>query len=168
MNWQNVTIDNIATIKGGKRLPKGHDFSSTESTHLYIRARDIGCGKINITEPVFIGENTFRYISRYTVSEDDIVVTIVGANIGDVGFISIEHSGANLTENAAKITVNKKVCNSKFLKFILANTYTKKRFQYIASGAAQGKLGLFKIKSFDIQLPPLPIQLKIADHIFIL
>ena len=163
MSWPLIAIEDFATVKGGKRLPKGHDFQASPTDHPYIRARDIGAGRVQIAEPVYLDENTFRSISKYTVSEGDIIVTIVGANIGDVGFVTNEFSGANLTENAAKITVDPSKVSSKFLKFALANSHTKTKFQYIASGAAQGKLGLFKIKSFQVSLPPISIQEKIGN-----
>ncbi len=162
MSWRVVTIDEIATVKGGKRLPKGHDFVDFASEHLYIRARDIGCGRIEMRESVYLDENTFQKISKYIVSEGDVVVTIVGANIGDVGYVTSQYAGANLTENAAKIVVDREICNPLFLKYCLANKHAKKRFQFIASGAAQGKLGLFKIKSYDFSLPTLKVQEKIS------
>jgi len=164
MKWRLEKLENLVQIKGGKRLPKGEDFSFSTTNHPYIRARDIGSGKITIEAPVYISEETFRFIKNYIVRTNDVVITIVGANIGDIGFITQEFDGANLTENAVRIfPKDGNVLSSQFLKYSLLSDTQKSQLQQIASGAAQGKLGLYKIKEFQIPLPPLPTQQKIAS-----
>ncbi len=163
MSWQTAKIEEIASVKGGKRLPKGHDFVSDPSEHLYIRARDIGNNRITLTDAVYLMDDTFSKIKSYTVSTNDVVVTIVGANIGDVGFITNEYDGANLTENAARIRVNEKVCDPRFLSFQISTPRAKEKFQLLTGGSAQGKLGLYKINTFDVVLPPIAAQKRIAS-----
>ncbi|WP_299055844.1 restriction endonuclease subunit S [uncultured Polaribacter sp.] len=164
MSWELKKLNEIVLVKSGKRLPKGHNFVSKATNHPYIRARDIKNGKIKIEEPVYISENTFNVISRYTVSENDLVITIVGANVGDIAFVDSEHDGANLTENAAKLTPkDSDALSPKFLKYSLFGDVQKSKFQQIAMAAAQPKLGLYKIKDFEISTPPLQTQKRIAD-----
>ncbi len=163
MSWPMVTIERIASVKGGKRLPKGHDFSDSPTDHPYIRARDIGGNRIAISAPVYVSEQTFPLIQRYTVKAGDVVITIVGANVGDIGFVRDDLEGANLTENAACIRVKGCACDARFLGFQLSAARSKERFQLLAGGAAQGKLGLYKINSFEITLPPLAQQNRIAS-----
>lgn len=163
MNWKTASLEDICNIKGGKRLPEGHYLTNEITAHPYIRARDIRNGKINFTDPKYITQNTFQKISRYTINTGDVIVTIVGANIGDMAYVSDEFAGANITENAVKLTAKDKLLEPKFLKYSLFPDTMKQYFQLIASGAAQGKLGLYKIKKTRIPLPPLPIQKKIAE-----
>ncbi len=163
MSWPMAPIEAIASVKGGKRLPKGHDFSPVPTDHPYIRARDIGDNRITFAEPVYVTDHTFSRIKNYTVSEGDVVVTIVGANIGDIGFITGDFEGANLTENAARLCVNKALCDPKFLSLQLSSPRAKVKFQLLTGGSAQGKLGLYKINAFDVLLPPLQIQSRIAS-----
>ncbi len=163
MNWPQTKLIEVADVKGGKRLPKGHQLSTEITPHPYIRARDIGGGKITFEEPTFLNETTQRILRRYTVKTGDIVITIVGANIGDVGYISESFDGANLTENAAKIVPQKDKVDPYFLKSYLASDHTKRRLAFIASGAAQGKLGLYKIRDFTIPCPPIETQSEIAS-----
>jgi type I restriction enzyme S subunit len=158
-----VELGEICTIKGGKRLPKDHELLEIETNHKYIRARDIKNGKINFDQPVYINEKTYRIISRYIVNQGDVIITIVGANIGDAAFVTDEFDGANLTENAVKLVSNKSIVDSLFLKYALVPDYMKYYFQTVASGAAQDKLGIYKIKRIKINLPPLKTQRKIAS-----
>jgi type I restriction enzyme, S subunit len=163
MTWKTAYLEDVCQIKGGKRLPHGHDLVDEVTSHPYIRARDIRDGNINFTEPKYITEDTFNKISRYTIKTGDVIVTIVGANIGDIAYVNEKFSGANLTENAVKLSANKDVLHPQFLKYVLLPESMKQYFQQVSSGAAQGKLGLYKIKKARIPLPSLPIQEKIAS-----
>ncbi|MBX7154271.1 MAG: restriction endonuclease subunit S [Bacteriodetes bacterium] len=163
MKWERKTINDLCEIKGGKRLPKNHELIEVETNHPYIRARDIGNGIIDFSKPVYLQENTFNFISRYTVKADDIVMTIVGANIGDVGIIPKHLDGANLTENAVKLTSFNENCHFKYLLYYFLLPGKKKQLEQVAAGSAQGKLGLYKIKDIEVPIPPLPTQRRIAS-----
>ncbi len=109
MNFEKVQLLRVASIRGGKRLPAGEDFSKEATPHPYIRARDIGEGKIEIHDPVFLNEGTAKKLARYTVRVGDVcLITIVGANVGEMGVVPPYLDGANLTENAVKIVTNGK------------------------------------------------------------
>lgn len=160
--WKEVELGSICKVKGGKRLPKGHELQLELTKHPYIRARDIKNGNINFDQPVYINDLTFEKISKYIVNTGDVIITIVGANIGDIAYVTSRFDGASLTENAVKlISISSKI-DSKFLKYALVPDYMKNYFQTVASGAAQDKLGLYKINKIKIYLPSLPTQRKIA------
>ncbi len=163
MKWERKTISDLCEIKGGKRLPKNHELIEVETNHPYIRARDIGNGIIDFSKPVYLQESTFNIISRYIVKEDDIVLTIVGANIGDVGLIPKELDGANLTENAVKLTLFNENCHFKYLLYYFLLPGKKEQLEQVAAGSAQGKLGLYKIKDIEVPIPPLATQRRIAS-----
>ncbi len=158
-SWPQVKLKDLCDVKGGKRLPLGEDFSL--HGHPYIRARDIKNGKIKIESPVFISDSVREKIKRYITNTNDILITIVGANIGDVGIVPREFDNASLTENAVKLT-NYRGVDSKYLVNSLTSSHSKERMQQASAGAAQGKLGIYKINEIPILLPPLPIQRKIA------
>jgi len=163
MKWELKTINDLCKIKGGKRLPKNHELVEDKTSHPYIRARDIGNGIIDFSKPVYLQDSTFNFISTYTVKQDDIVLTIVGANIGDVGLIPKELDGANLTENAVKLTSFNDNCYFKYLLYYFLLPGKKKQLEQVAAGSAQGKLGLYKIKDIAIPIPQIFIQLKITS-----
>ena len=161
-NWNIYRIKDICEIKSGKRLPKGCDFSSTQTQYPYIRARDIKNGKINTNDLAYISQDVQSKIKRYIVNENDIAITIV-ASIGDVGFVPKELDGFNLTENAVRLTNFHKNVNSKYLCYYLSQPNLKTYMEGFAVGAAQAKLGIYKIEKLKVQLPPLPTQQKIAS-----
>jgi type I restriction enzyme, S subunit len=116
---------------------------------------------VTFDDPVYIDGQIRSKIRKYTVKEGDICITIVGINIGDVGIVPRSLHNANLTENAAKVT-NLIGCDPAYLNVYLQTSGIKEQMQLLSSGAAQDKLGLYKIKLLDIYLPDLPTQRKIA------
>ena len=162
VNCQFFRIKDICCIKSGKRLPKGTDFSEEITPYKYIRARDIKKGKISLEKLVCIDEQIKKKLSRYIINENDIAITIVGENIGDVGFCQKECDGFNLTENAVRLTNFTELVDSKFLAMYLNQQFMKEYMRILGSGAAQGKLGVYKIEKIKIPFPDYKTQQKIA------
>jgi type I restriction enzyme S subunit len=156
------TLEEVLDIQSGKRLPAGHDFADVPTLHPYIRARDIRDGKITFNDPVYISEETHQAIRKYTVSTGDVCITIVGANVGDIGSVPEYLDGSNLTENAVKL-VNLRQLDSRYLKYVLLSDELQRTMKLVAAGAAQPKLGIYKIKALQIPYPQFPIQERIAE-----
>lgn len=165
MSWRNVTIKEICKIKSGKRLPKGKSFSSEETDFPYIRARDIKAGKINSENLVYLDEVTQKKLSQYIVNKNDIVITVVGASVGDVGYVSEDLDGYNLTENAVRLTEFDESVNSLYLLYLLNSQTYWEIMQSIAGGSAQPKLGIYKVESIPLELPTLDVQNSIVKSI---
>ena len=160
--WKKVKLGEICNIKSGKRLPKGCDFSDIPTKYKYIRARDIKNGIINGEELAYISEETQHKISKYIVNSDDIVITIVGASVGDVAYVSSLYNGVNLTENAVRLTQFNEDVNSRYLFYILNSPNYYQLMQRIAGGAAQPKMGIYKVEAIEVYLPSFPTQTRIA------
>lgn len=157
-------IGEIADIKSGKRLPKGKEFCDKITEHRYIRARDIKNRKILDENIVYIDEETHSKIKKYIIEFGDIAITIVGENIGDIGYCGKALDKSNLTENAVRLTNFKTdIVNSIYLSYYLNQKFMKEYMRLIGSGAAQGKLGIYKIQKIKVNLPDVETQNKIVE-----
>ena len=163
MSIKSYELKDICEIRSGKRLPKGADFSECVTDYRYIRARDIKNGEINGSELVYVSEDIHDKLSRYIVNTNDIVITIVGASVGDVAYVTNEFEGVNLTENAVRLTQFNECVNSKYLMYILNTKKYWGLMQHIAGGAAQPKLGIYKIQSIVVELPERKTQDRVVN-----
>jgi type I restriction enzyme S subunit len=100
--WRVALVGDLAAVRGGKRLPKGSEYSFLETPFRYIRVTDLRDGEIDEPSLRYLTPEVQKQISRYTVSEGDVVITIAGT-IGAVAPVTASVAGANLTENAAKL-----------------------------------------------------------------
>ena len=143
-------------------MPAGHDFSIEPTPYRYIRARDIKSGKITLDDTPYIDEGTRQRIKKYIINAGDIAITIV-ANIGDIGYANKDCDGINLTENAVRLTsFDENVVYPKYLAYYLAQPFIKTYMENLAAGAAQSKLGIYKIEKMKVELPRLSIQKEIV------
>lgn len=159
--WEVVSLGKIGEIKGGKRLPKGEDFSDFETPFPYVRLVNIRNMTIDLRNLLYITENTRRRIQKYTISCNDVMISIAGT-IGLIALVPREIDGANLTENAAKIT-NIQYLDRQFLAYYLTFFKSQDQIAKLVGVVAQPKLALFRIKQIQIPLPPLPEQHRIAS-----
>lgn len=159
--WQEKKLKDICTIKGGKRLPAGHHLRDHPTPYPYIKSRDIRGGKVSSAELQYLDVSTHERIKRYTVKAGDVCITIV-ANIGDVGVVPHELDGANLTENAVKLTDICDEIDPLFLGILLSHPEYKGYMEQLSAGAAQSKLGIYKIRQIKVRVPPRTTQRKIS------
>ncbi|MBK8965728.1 MAG: restriction endonuclease subunit S [Lewinellaceae bacterium] len=149
--WQNVELGKVAKVKGGKRLPKGHTYSDMPTEYPYLRVTDFENMSINTSDLKFLKKETQESIKRYTISKDDVFISIAGS-IGRVGTIPNSLDGANLTENAAKIT-DIQGLNNKYLAWFLSSKIAQDQIQENTKATTQPKLALFRIEKILVNYP---------------
>jgi type I restriction enzyme S subunit len=159
--WVIATLNEFASVKGGKRLPKGKTFSSAQTKYPYVRVTDFKSGSVDTSRLRYVSESIRNQIKRYVISSDDLYISIAGT-LGLVGEVPEVLDGALLTENAAKIVFNSN-SNKTYFKYYLNSNEAQEHFnQAKGTGGGVPKLALFRIEDTLILCPPLPEQQKIA------
>jgi hypothetical protein len=162
-NWAWTRVGEVARAKGGKRLPKGHTYSEVPSSHPYIRVTDFENRSVNTQSLRFLRPETQRLIGKYTISKDDVYISIAGS-IGKVGLVPEHLDGANLTENAAKIT-DIVGTEKRLLCYYLDSPFSQKQIQRLTISSNQPKLALFRIEQIVVPLPPTVEQPRLVEGI---
>ena len=120
-------------------------------------------GSIDRSNLQYVPNEVFPAISRYVISSKDLYISIVGT-IGLVGTVPPDLSGANLTENAAKICeIDSSLINRDYLGYFLRSEVGQAEIRSLAVGSTQPKLALFRIEQIAVPCPPLEVQLGIAS-----
>lgn len=158
-NIKIVTLDNIVDIKGGKRLPKEESFSLEGVP--YIRAEDVKNSFVDYVNSPKISLETFKKIKKYQTKKNDILLTIVGNSIGDVGMVLFELEFCNLTENCVRL-ISKNLIPEYLFSYFLSK-YGKKQINREKVGTAQPKLAIERIKRFKIFEFNLSFQQRIKE-----
>ena len=158
-----VRLGDVAAVKGGKRLPKGSEYSDAPTGCRYVRVTDWNDYEIDPSNVRWISAEVASTIKRYTISSADLFISIAGS-IGLVASIPSELDGAFLTENAAKIVLGKDVeIDRDYLLLALRSaSLTDQIRQQKGVGGGVPKLALFRIEALEIPLPSLIRQREIA------
>lgn len=163
-NWKVCSLCDLATVKGGKRLPAGEEFADGPTEFPYLRVTDMVNGTIDESNIVYVKPEIEPLIREYKISCRDLYVTIAGT-LGQFGKIPSKFDLAQLTENAAKITdLDISVLDSDYLCHLLRSDSIAAQVN-IATGIGAGvpKLPLYRIEKLEIGFPEaLPEQRKIA------
>ncbi len=159
-----ICLADVATIKGGKRLPYGGQLQDETTVHPYIRVADMVNNTIKKDELKYISDVIYNKIQNYTISSRDVYISIAGT-IGRVGLVPDNLEGANLTENAAKIVLNENKINKVFLVYELLTDVLQSQIKSLTVQAGVPKLAISRIESLKIYCPPLSEQEKFADKV---
>ena len=149
-DWEVKPILSFATIKSGKRLPKGRDIVEDNTGFPYIRIRDLQDMSVNVPEVKFLEPDVQSIIKKYIITEKDIYISIVGT-IGLVGTVPKVLNNANLTENCARLTELK--IDRNYLKYFLNSKFGQNQIKSLTVGTTQGKLALSRIAKILVAIP---------------
>lgn len=160
---ETVKLGDVATVKGGKRLPKGTNLITTPNSHPYIRVRDLNNqSTLELNDDFeYVDDETQKSISRYIVGAGDIVLSIVGT-IGLVAIVGESLHKANLTENCVKLTQLDGV-DRDYLYYFLKSGLGQAEIAKGTVGAVQAKLPIKNIQDIDVVLPDISTQQKISS-----
>lgn len=161
--WREVKLGEVCSVSGGKRLPKGKFVTKEKTNYPYLRITDLdNNGKVDLKSINYITEEIYEKIKKYTISKEDLFITIAGT-IGLTGKIPKAIDGCNLTENCARLIINKEKVNQNYLLYFLRLNESRELFVSYSSGSSQPKLALKSIRNTKIRIPDLETQEKIAD-----
>lgn len=150
-DWELKPLDAIASVTSGKRLPLGRTLSDSETPHPYIRVTDMRWGTVSLADIKFVPVDAFPVIKRYRIFKNEIFISVAGT-LGIVGSIQPELDGANLTENANRIS---NITSSQgYLLHVLMSPMIQNTIDLLQTVGAQPKLALTRIRKFLIPLPP--------------
>ena len=161
-SWSWCRLRNIASIKGGKRIPVGEKLTTENTGHMYIRVADMKENTVKTDDIHYISESIYQKIKSYTISTEDLYITVAGT-IGSVGEIPKVFDNANLTENADKI-VFRGICK-KFLMYCLLSDFVQSQIKKCTTKVGQPKLAIVRIEDLLIPLPPIKEQYRIVHKI---
>ncbi|WP_417447144.1 restriction endonuclease subunit S [Kangiella sp.] len=156
---ERMTIESLAEVKGGKRLPKGQKLSDEETEHPYIRVADFtDKGTIDLSGIKYISKEIHEQIKCYVISKDDLYISIAGT-IGKTGFVPPELDGANLTENAAKLVIrDKQQLDLSYLYLFTLTSDFSAQAGLATKTVAQPKLALTRLSKIEIPMCSLKEQ----------
>jgi type I restriction enzyme S subunit len=129
----------------------------------FLKAESISEAGITISDKIaFIDELTHKMLKRSQLASGDLLVSIAGV-LGRVGRIEDADLPANINQALAVVRLKKDTSlDRNFLFHCLRSQSIEKKIKNINVKAAQANISLQDVRNFQIPLPPLPEQKKIA------
>lgn len=128
-----------------------------------IRSQDYTKGYWMPTETIMkVSHEIDKPYARSRVQEGDILITVVGANVGRIAVVPKELDKANISRSVARISINDELANPIFVRYYLDSSGIKNLIRLNQVGGAQPVLNLKEISKIKIPLPSRKEQDKIA------
>lgn len=159
-DWDIRTLDSIAQVTSGKRLPKGNQLTRYPNGHPYIRVKDMRMGFVAESDIRFVPIGVIDAIRSYRIFQNELAISVAGT-LGVVSRIGRSLHGANLTENANRISPTN--ADPGYLFYQLSGSQIQREIDEIKTVGAQPKLALTRLRGFLIPFPSLKEQRAIAE-----
>ncbi|MDN3474466.1 restriction endonuclease subunit S [Pseudoalteromonas sp. APC 3355] len=158
--WEEVKLGDIVSTG------RGFAFKSTqysESGYKIVRVTNIdSSGKIDLSDCVYIPAETAYEYKKYELIENDILLVMVGATAGKLGFVSDNTLPALLNQNmwSLRSKDSKRLCQI-FLRHVIYQVVAK----YLLSqqGSARGFFTQKTFESVKFSIPTIKEQQKVAS-----
>jgi len=160
MDFSNcIKLSKIAKVSGGKRLPKGFDYSKEITPYRYLRIGNINWDStLDYDNFKYVSEELYTKLKHYEIHNNDLLLAIVGATIGKCSLLNIPNDDKIiLTENCAKIQIIDSNILPHYLLFLLQSNFVQKQIQLNFIQTTLPKLGLDRVLSLYLPSPP-PVE----------
>jgi type I restriction enzyme S subunit len=164
-HWEVMPLRRLVTA--GRRITYGivQPGYPDKSGRFMIRGKDYSFGwaspdSIFRVSPVI--ENPY---TRSRLKSGDIVMTIVGAGVGNVAVVPEWLDGANITQTTARIAVNTAKANPAFVELVLQGPVGRRNLERYVYGSAQPRMNLPHVGAFEIPVPPYAEQFAIIKSL---
>lgn len=159
MIWYPHSVEEITYVvtKGTTPTTLGRQF--TDSGVNFIKAEALnGDSGLDTGGFFHIDEDTHELLARSMLQEDDVLVTIAGAQVGKCGYVKAEHLPANTNQAVGIVRINKDKAVPRFVYYFFKQESTFALCQSLGGQAAQPNVNLTVLKSIKVPLPSLDIQ----------
>lgn len=101
-------------------------------------------------------------LKRSILNENDILISIAGANLGKVGIVINEMLPANTNQAVGIISINSNLARSKYIYYYLQQLKIRNFINNSVAQSAQPNINLSQLSNLKIELPEINTQDKIV------
>lgn len=161
MSWPLVELGDIC-----ERVSVGHvgttsEFYTDESGVPFLRTQNVGSDGLVFEDVKYITHEFHRALKKSTLATDDVVMSRVVSTSLNCGIVPSSLDGANCANIILARPIRAKL-DSKYLVHYLKSSDVQGRLLARQVGSAQSVVNTSVLKSWEVPLPPLSEQKRIA------
>ena len=161
--WEEKKLGEIALKVGSGSTPRGGAEAYVDGGIIFIRSQNVNNDQLLLEDVVFIPENTHQKMAGSKVIANDILLNITGASIGRSCVVPKNFTEGNVNQHVCIIrTPNDE---PKFIQAFLSSKNGQDLIESYQTGSGREGLNFQSIRSFDLSMPCLEEQTKIANFL---
>lgn len=154
-------LGNIASVQTGPFGSQLHKDDYVDSGTPIITVEHLVENKISHENLPLVSDEDKIRLSKYILKEGDIVFSRVGS-VDRCAYVSKNEDGWLFSGRCLRIRVDETKVNPRYLSYYFAQSSFKSYIRKIAVGATMPSLNTAIMSELELNLPPLPVQKKIA------
>lgn len=158
--WKRLNLSDVLSRKLTYGIVQPGEYQTNGK--VLIRSQDYSAGWQKLEGMMRVAPEIETPYSRSRVSKGDLLITVVGANIGKIASVPDWLDGANISRSVARVSVAESIAIPAYVKVYLQGGI-RHLLHLNSNGGAQPVLNLDDLRQFQVPLPPLYEQQKIAD-----
>ncbi|MGV4878409.1 restriction endonuclease subunit S [Acetobacter indonesiensis] len=159
--WKIFRGEEIAQKITKGQSPKWQGFEYQKDGAIFITSENVRDGFLDISKPKFLPIEFSNKIKGSQLKKGDVLINLVGASIGRSCLYEKNLPHANINQAVCTFRTNSHA-DPHFLALFFQHPKTIDRLICGQNASARQNISLGDIKNFEILLPPLPEQKKIA------
>ncbi len=166
--WTRKTLESVVSDERYS-IVDGPFGSNLKSEHYrtsgipVLQSGFVTSGTFIAKEYVYVDEQLFNEQRRSSAIGGDILMAKIGAQAGRCALIPENHPVSIIAGNCLKLTFNRCCQCAEYYWYVLTDHYDRSGLKEIRTETAQPAISLKSLKSFQVLVPPLPEQRKIAQ-----
>lgn len=162
-NWKWCRINDISFVTklAGFEFTKYFNLTDNGAVPV-IRAQNVRKKRIDTTNLLYIDMKTSKLLNRCALNKKCLLMTFIGAGIGDVAIFE-EEQRFHLAPNVAKIELYG--CVEEYILYFLLSTSGQKEIFKYHKATAQPSLSMETIREICVPIPPLAEQQRIVEKV---
>ncbi len=165
-NWKETTLGEVVDIEDGDRgfnYPKNDEFSS-KGFCLFLNTKNVSGKKFFFGERMFVTREKNSQLRKGKLQRGDYVLTTRGT-VGNSAYYSDDIPFENIRINSGMVILRakrKNIVDEIYLGCYLGSRIFDHQVRQLTSGSAQPQLPIRDLRTFQIVVPPIEEQKKIA------
>ncbi|HAC16344.1 MAG TPA: restriction endonuclease subunit S [Bacteroidetes bacterium] len=160
--WESIKLGKRSSKIGSGKTPRGGSNVYIDSGIPFIRSQNIKDNRLELDE-THISDAIHTEMSGSKVLSNDILLNITGASIGRSCVVPNSIKEANVNQHVCIIRL--KTDDPRFMQLYLSSWHGQKLIFEAQTGSGREGLNFESIRKFQIPLPTLPEQQKIAGFL---
>lgn len=158
-----VRLGEITTKIGSGATPRGGSNVYVEKGATLIRSQNVHDNELDLSTAVRIDEEAQNQLKNVLVKENDVLINITGDSIARCATVKKDISRAFVNQHVCILRPNTNLVNNLYLQKALVSPKQKSILLSKSEGGTRKALTKGSLENFEIALPPLSEQERIAN-----
>ncbi|MCY4069443.1 MAG: hypothetical protein OXE79_10135 [Acidimicrobiaceae bacterium] len=161
--WPRARLGKLLIFYGSGATPRGGKNAYRAAGVPLVRSMNVHDLRFERSSLAFIDNTQAQLLNRVQIMDNDVLLNITGASVARCCLASSLAVGGRVNQHVMILRTDPSVADARWIARALAGPYKSSLLAIAGSGATREALTRSDIESFEVSLPTVDYQSKVAD-----